>query len=204
MEISPLSPPGYCLYKGTTRDRRLLVDFLGRTYHSLFPELCDFPHLEQTVESYFSWRSPLWWVVPETTQGNSNHSDHDNSFFPREDPLGLMAQINPTMGTTDDFKQINPAEKIIRPQPIAGLWLGNAIDQVTGDRHSHIFMLYVEPAHRRRGIATALMEQAQQWGKQRGDRLIALQVFTHNQGAMKLYEKFGFTSHALVMQKRLI
>lgn len=193
MEKSALSPPGYCLYRGTTRDRRLLVDFLTLTYRALFPEQQNFSHLGQTVESYFSWRSPLWWVAPETDQGSAVH--HDGSFSVGEDPLGLMAQINlPVQGQRAN----NQPEKT---QPIAGLWLGNAVDQVTGDRHGHIFMLYVDPAHRRRGIATALMAQAQQWGQQRGDRLIALQVFTHNQGAMKLYEKFGFSPHALVMQK---
>ncbi|MBE9241918.1 GNAT family N-acetyltransferase [Synechocystis salina] len=196
MEKSALSPPGYCLYKGTTRDRRLLVDFLERTYQALFPERHDFSHLGQTVESYFSWRSPLWWVTPEAGQGSPVH--HDNSFSVGEDPLGLMAQINLPV---QDQRGNNQGEKTACAQPIAGLWLGNAVDQVTGDRHGHIFMLYVEPAHRRRGIATALMAQAQQWGEQRGDRRLALQVFTHNQGAKELYEKFGFSPHALLMQK---
>ncbi|AIE72853.1 Ribosomal-protein-alanine acetyltransferase [Synechocystis sp. PCC 6714] len=181
-----------------------MVDFLKRTYQSIFPEMEEFRHLAQTVESYFSWRSPLWWVVPETPQGNSSPGSHDSLFSTTEDPLGLMDQINLACPTEPGANQGEQTKKIVHCQPIAGLWLGNAIDQVTGDRHGHIFMLYVEPAHRRRGIATALMQQAQQWGQKRGDRQLALQVFTHNQGAMKLYEKFGFTPHALVMQKNLI
>jgi ribosomal protein S18 acetylase RimI-like enzyme len=160
MNNSPsLSPTGYQLNKGNTRDRALLLEFLERTYQSLFPEQGSFPHLPQTIESYFSWRSPLWWVRLET---NSQ-------------PL---------------------------PKPIAGLWLGNAIDQVTGDRHGHIFMLYVDPDHRRRGIATALLNQAQQWGQERGDRRLGLQVFTHNPGAIALYEKLGFTPRALLLEKK--
>ncbi len=120
-----------------------------------------------------------------------------DKFPPDGDPLGLMGQLNDPSHSPDSTGSIRPP----RPQPIAGLWLGNAVDQITGDRHGHIFMLYVEPAHRRRGIATALMTQAQQWGQERGDRSLALQVFNHNQGALALYQKFGFTPHALLMQK---
>ena len=162
---SPFSSIGYRLYQGNTRDRDLLLDFLERTYGSLFPEQSSFPHLNQTVESYFSWRSPLWWVCPDAgSELETNNSE------------------------------------VLKP--IAGLWLGNAIDQVTGDRHAHIFMLYVEPAHRRQGIATALLNQAQQWGQQRGDKRLGLQVFTHNQGAIALYEKLGFTPRALLLEKQ--
>jgi GNAT superfamily N-acetyltransferase len=61
-----------------------------------------------------------------------------------------------------------------RAQPIACLWMGTAIDQVEGDQHAHIFLLYVHPDHRRQGIGTMLMNQAEQWAKQRGDRQIGL------------------------------
>jgi ribosomal protein S18 acetylase RimI-like enzyme len=156
---SPFSPVGYQLYKGNTRDQALLLEFLELTYRALFPDQSSFPHLSQTVDSYFSWRSPLWWV--------SANGDNPES-----------------------------------PKPIAGLWLGNAIDQVTGDRHGHIFMLYVDPNHRRKGIATALLNQAQQWGQQRGDTRLGLQVFTHNPEAIALYEKLGFMPKALLLEKK--
>lgn len=160
---SPFSPIGYQLYKGNSRDRSLLLEFLELTYRSLFPDQGSFPHLSQTVDSYFSWRSPLWWVA-------------------------LGGDNPPGPGAPE--------------KPVAGLWLGNAVDQVTGDRHGHIFMLYVEPTHRRRGIATALLNQAQRWGQQRGDKRLGLQVFTHNQGAIALYEKLGFTPRALLLEKK--
>ncbi len=85
-------------------------------------------------------------------------------------------------------------------EPVAGLWLGNAIDQATGERHGQIFMVYVRPAHRRRGIATALLQQAKYWGQQRGDRRLGLQVYPQNQAAVKLYEKLGFRTTALILQ----
>lgn len=89
------------------------------------------------------------------------------------------------------------------PQPIACLWVGNAIDQVTGIRHPHIFLLYVIPAYRRRGIGRALMEYLENWAKQRGDRQIGLQVFTTNTPAFNLYQQLGYQTQSLWMIKSL-
>lgn len=88
-------------------------------------------------------------------------------------------------------------------QPIGCLWLGSAIDQVEGDRHSHIFLLYVAPACRRQGIGAALIRQAEAWAVQRGDRQIGLHVFQSNQPAINLYAKLGYSPQSLWMVKPL-
>ncbi|AFY34911.1 N-acetyltransferase [Calothrix sp. PCC 7507] len=87
--------------------------------------------------------------------------------------------------------------------PIACLWAGNAIDQVGGSRHTHIFLLYVMPEHRRRGIGTALMHYVENWAAQRGDRQIGLQVFQSNQAALDLYNQLGYQTQSLWMVKSL-
>jgi ribosomal protein S18 acetylase RimI-like enzyme len=87
--------------------------------------------------------------------------------------------------------------------PVACLWLGNAIDQVSGDRHAHIFLLYVNPEHRRRGIGSALMHRAETWARNRGDGQIGLQVFQSNHPALRLYEKLGYHPQSLWLVKRL-
>jgi GNAT superfamily N-acetyltransferase len=89
------------------------------------------------------------------------------------------------------------------PTPIAGLWMGNAIDQVEGDRMTHIFLLYVAPPHRRQGIGSALVRHAEQWTKQRGDRKISLQVFVQNQPALNLYNKLGYQPQSTLMIRTL-
>lgn len=90
-----------------------------------------------------------------------------------------------------------------RRSPVACLWVGNAIDQVIGDRHAHIFLLYVAPEHRRRGIATALMGQLENWAAARGDRQIGLQVFQANSNALNLYNQLGYQGQSLWMVKPL-
>lgn len=91
--------------------------------------------------------------------------------------------------------------KTLVRQPIASLWLGNAVDQVQGDRVAHIFLLYVTPEHRRRSIGSALMRHAEDWTKARGDRQIGLQVFQSNQPALKLYQHLGYQTQSLWMVK---
>lgn len=87
--------------------------------------------------------------------------------------------------------------------PVACLWVGNAVDQVRGDRTAHIFLLYVVPEHRRRGIGTALMRYVEDWARTRGDRQIGLQVFQSNKSALNLYNNLGYQTQSLWMVKSL-
>lgn len=86
---------------------------------------------------------------------------------------------------------------------IASLWLGNAVDQLKGSRHTHIFLLYVAREHRRQGIGTALMHHAEDWARARSDRQISLQVFLSNQPAVNLYHQLGYQTESLLMVKLL-
>jgi ribosomal protein S18 acetylase RimI-like enzyme len=86
---------------------------------------------------------------------------------------------------------------------VACLWLGNAIDQITGERHAHVFLLYVQPQHRRQRIGRSLMAVAEAWAKDRGDRQMTLQVFRHNQPALQLYESLGYQTQSISLVKSL-
>jgi ribosomal protein S18 acetylase RimI-like enzyme len=85
---------------------------------------------------------------------------------------------------------------------IACLWMGNAVDQVSGERYGHIFLVYVDPQHRRQGIATELIDRARQWAKGHGQRQIGLQVFLANENALSLYRNLGFQTRSLLMLER--
>lgn len=165
--------PGYIIRRGSALDRALLLKFMQRTYQDLFPNE-DFSHLEQTVKQYFSSDTPLWWV---DFLGEGDKGDEGAS------------TLSPSSHS--------------RTSPIACLWVGNAIDQVQGNRHAHIFILYVVPEHRRRGIGTALMRYVENWAIQRGDRQIGLQVFQSNKPALNLYNQLGYQTQSLWMVKFL-
>lgn len=121
-----------------------------------------------------------------TEQDFSHLSRTVEQYFSRETPLWWVHLENANMRS-----------------PVACLWVANAIDQVTGDRHAHIFLLYVAPEHRRKGIAKALMKYLEQWAIARGDRQIGLQVFQTNSNALNLYQQLGYQTQSLWMVKPL-
>ncbi|GAA1936666.1 GNAT family N-acetyltransferase [Nocardioides hwasunensis] len=55
--------------------------------------------------------------------------------------------------------------------------------------------LLVDPAHRRRGLATAVLAELLDWGASRGATTAMLHVETVNTGAIALYERHGFVTH---------
>ncbi|MGB3656288.1 MAG: GNAT family N-acetyltransferase [Rivularia sp. (in: cyanobacteria)] len=121
--------------------------------------------------------------------------------FPREDFSHLSQTVEQYLSRdTPSWWVEHSAEK---KQQIACLWMGNAIDQISGLRHAHIFLLYVTPKHRRKGIGTALMQYAENWAKERGDIQIALQVFQTNTPAINLYNQLGYQTQSLWMVKPL-
>lgn len=81
-------------------------------------------------------------------------------------------------------------------EPVGCLWMGEAIDQRTGNKQAYVFLLYVAPQHRHQGLGTALMHHAQSWAKEQGYQQMSLQVFEDNEAAMKLYAKLGYQSQA--------
>jgi ribosomal protein S18 acetylase RimI-like enzyme len=74
---------------------------------------------------------------------------------------------------------------------------------VSGDRYTHIFLIYINPEHRRRGLGTALMQHAEAWALERGNRQIGLHVFVENVPAHYLYQQLGYASQAIFLRKHL-
>jgi ribosomal protein S18 acetylase RimI-like enzyme len=58
--------------------------------------------------------------------------------------------------------------------------------------------LAVDPAHRRRGLARAVLAELVEWGAERGARTAWLHVETDNGPALALYERLGFSEHHAV------
>ena len=78
-------------------------------------------------------------------------------------------------------------------------------DQVVGefsafgrkDRPAEIGMS-VAKGWRGRGVGTALMHACVDWAHARGIHKLSLQVWPHNDAALRLYEKFGFEREGLL------
>lgn len=132
--------------------------------------------------------------------GDQSHlAETVDQYFSNETPLWWMHQV--VSEELTGLPSLSASQS--KTTAIGCLWLGTAIAQSTGDRHTHVFLLYVAPAHRRRGLGSALMQHAEAWAKQRGDRQISLQVFTANQPALNLYRSLGYETESLWMVKEL-
>jgi ribosomal protein S18 acetylase RimI-like enzyme len=63
--------------------------------------------------------------------------------------------------------------------------------------------LFVDPSHRGKRIAEALMRRAQKWFAEKGVSHIELQVLTSNDGALKFWERQAFRPELIQMTKAL-
>jgi putative acetyltransferase len=70
-------------------------------------------------------------------------------------------------------------------------------DPHPASRHVADLGLMVSALHRRRGIGTALLREAEEWARAVGVRKLELHVFPHNDAAIQLYESRGFRREGL-------
>ncbi len=74
-------------------------------------------------------------------------------------------------------------------------------DFFTRERHAHISEIAV--ARSGEGIGTALMDAVEAWARERGDRMLSLNVHAENAAAQRLYRRRGFGVGHVHFVKRL-
>ncbi|BDM81029.1 GNAT family N-acetyltransferase [Acaryochloris marina] len=119
--------------------------------------------------------------------------------YPGHDYQHLQAVIDQYWSADTPYWLVTPEHNA--HEFLACLWLGTAVDQVTGDAYTHIFILYVDPEYRQQGLGTALLQKAEDWAAQQGDQQVGLQVFTNAHPALSLYEKQGYQPKAHLLVK---
>jgi ribosomal protein S18 acetylase RimI-like enzyme len=81
--------------------------------------------------------------------------------------------------------------------------LETAADFFTRERHGHVSTIVVAPHAERRGVGRTLMRAAEAWTRDRGYRLLTLNVFERNAAARRLYEQCGFAIDTIKYLKRV-
>ncbi len=76
-------------------------------------------------------------------------------------------------------------------------------DEILSEPCGYIALLAVVHGHEGRGIAKALVEQAEQWAQDMGYSRLALDVFASNDHALGFYERAGFLPETVRVIKRL-
>jgi ribosomal protein S18 acetylase RimI-like enzyme len=90
--------------------------------------------------------------------------------------------------------------KVCIHNPDQAVYLAYQDGQVAGEirlrrfwnRYAYIDDIVVDIHHRRRGIGTALIEQAKRWAQEKGLAGIILETQNNNVGGCRLYQKCGF------------
>jgi ribosomal protein S18 acetylase RimI-like enzyme len=62
----------------------------------------------------------------------------------------------------------------------------------TGDACAYLQSLAVDPAHRRQGVATALLAEARRWAAAQGAERLIADVAARNYPALRLLQRAGF------------
>lgn len=70
-------------------------------------------------------------------------------------------------------------------------------------RNGHMSNLFVEAAHRRKGIAAALFSELLKWFRQSNIRDVHLGVYVKNASARNMFRKFKFREYAIEMKRHL-
>jgi ribosomal protein S18 acetylase RimI-like enzyme len=72
-----------------------------------------------------------------------------------------------------------------------------------GQPRVYVNHLHVDPRYRRRGVATALMDAAERWGREKGAGSIALDTYAESPLSVPFYEAIGYERASIVFEKRL-
>jgi RimJ/RimL family protein N-acetyltransferase len=108
--------------------------------------------------------------------------------------------------TTSNWRSVNDERRYLRSlrrYPHAAVYVAEAPEGVVGrlsvgrdphpaSHHVADLGLMVAESHRRLGVGLALLEAAVVWARAQGVSKLELHVFPHNEGAIALYDRFGF------------
>lgn len=84
-----------------------------------------------------------------------------------------------------------PANSFLLGEDASGEHVGYCVSSLKGS-NAHLISIAVLREHRRRGVASALLQNLMERLEHRGVDELWLEVNTGNEGAITLYEKFGF------------
>lgn len=88
-------------------------------------------------------------------------------------------------------------------RPLGFLHVQRARDFFTGEEHGHVSDVVTASGAEGRGVGRTLMAAAEEWSRERGHRLLTLNVFAANVRARDLYVRLGFESDTIRMVKLL-
>ena len=143
---------------------------------------------------YFAALNPHMFRVP-SEEGLADWFEEGHvEFGDRQDMLILLAEVDGVVAGAVSATLLEPIETAER--------------QVQSDfsrRRLHIDSLGVVAAHRRDGVGTALMQAAEEWGRERGAEVVLLETELNNPLSMPFYkERMGMSPEFVTFRKEIV
>lgn len=88
--------------------------------------------------------------------------------------------------------------------PAGFIYLTTESDYFTGDKLGYISDLAVVPKFEGQGVGRLLMSAAEDWAREKGYRVLTLDVFAGNERARRVYEKLGYGAEVVKYAKTLM
>ena len=79
----------------------------------------------------------------------------------------------------------------------------NAKPYLQHAQHAYLGFMYVVPQHRGKGVNKMVIDALAAWSATQNISELRLDVYQHNEAAIKAYERCGFTKHMVAMRKGL-
>lgn len=136
--------------------------------------------LEHDYKSNYVWQLDL---ISEDGQIRASFRDIR---LPR--PVTVEYPRNPRSLLVDWENRSGVLVAILKGEPIGYV----ALDEAISPKTAWITDLVVAEAHRRKGIATALVLAAQEWGQSRRNRRVILEMQSKNYAGIRLCAKLGY------------
>jgi GNAT superfamily N-acetyltransferase len=76
-------------------------------------------------------------------------------------------------------------------------------DPTLGERRLFINALLTARAYWRRGVGSALVAAAEEWGRERGATLAVMETYAESPVSVPFWQGRGYRTHAVIMRKRL-
>ena len=143
---------------------------------------------------------------PSDAQGLAELGDAVGS-----EPEGWLVTTNGWRSAADERRYL----RAIKRYPHAAVFVADDEGQIVGrlsiardqhpaSRHVADLGLIVAATHRRRGIGTSLLNAAVEWARASNVLKLELHVFPWNEGAITLYERFGFEHEGRLRRHLLV
>jgi GNAT superfamily N-acetyltransferase len=146
----------------------------------------------------------------------ARHTDLDTLFRFEQGVIATERPFDPTLQADpihyyDLPAMIDAPEVALVVAESAGVLIGSGYARIEPAKpylrhplYAYLGFMYVEPAHRGKGINRMILDALKAWALSRNISELRLDVYYANTSAIRAYEKAGFSQHMINMRQGIV